>query len=418
MFFGQAWTADPSRDYSRTMKDWIARWRGVPADLRRFFWGTFAFGMGSACFDAVFNNFLHTRFDLSAFSRTFLELPRETPGLLTVVFAALLFFIGSRRRAAWAFVFCAVGLVLMGTLSVHYNLMLIWLFLFSIGQHQWLPLSSSIGMELARAGGDGRRLGQLNAVRNAAAIAGSGLIFLLFWLFPLPLEAGFWVASAIFLLGALILFRLTPDQPQRAKVYWNFPPAYRRFYALTVLYGSRKQIFLTFAPWVLVSVLGQPVTVIAVLLTIGGVLGILFQPLLGHLIDTWGERTVLALEALLLIFVCAAYALGPLFLPQPWAFLVASICFLADQILMSVGMARATYLKKIALTPDDVTPTLTMAVSVDHIFSISIALAGGLLWFAFGFWTVFAFGAVIALVNLWTAWGIKNPRQEVILTAK
>ncbi len=390
------------------MNSLLARWQKVSPDLRRFFWATFLYGLGAAAFDSVFNNFLHSRFDLSAFARTFLEFPRETPGLLTVVFAGMLFFVGSRRRAAWAFVLSAVGLALMGTLSVHYAVMLGWLFLFSVGQHLWLPLSSSIGMELAANGGDGRRLGQLNAVRNAAAIVGSGLVFVLFWLFPLPLEAGFWVASLTFLIGALVLFRLTPDAPQKAQVYWNFPKEYRRFYALTILYGSRKQIFLTFAPWVLVSVLGQPVTVIAILLTTGGVLGIVFQPLLGKAIDAWGEKTVLALEAFLLIFVCAAYALGPLLLSPFWALVVASTCFLVDQILMSVGMARATYLKKIARTPGEVTPTLTMAVSVDHVFSISVALGGGILWFTFGFWTVFLFGACIAALNLFTALGIRE----------
>jgi len=395
------------------MNTFLTRWRSLSPDLRRFFWGTFFFGLGSACFDSVFNNFLHTKFDLSAFGRTFLELPRETPGLLTVVFAALLFFIGSRRRAAWALLLCSGGLALLGTVSPSYAVMLCWLFVFSMGQHLWLPLSSSIGMELATAGGDGKRLGQLNAVRNAASIVGSGLIVVLFGLFPLPLEAGFWVASAVFFAGSMTLFRLTPDKPQKAQVYWNFPKEYRRFYALTVLYGSRKQIFLTFAPWVLVSILGQPVTVIAILLTVGGVLGILFQPWLGKAIDAWGEKTVLALEAFLLIFVCAAYALGPLFLPPFWALIVASTCFLADQILMSVGMARATYLKKIARAPEEVTPTLTTAVSVDHIFSISIALGGGVLWFAFGFWTVFVFGALIASLNLITALGMKMPRLPV-----
>ncbi len=85
----------------------LTRWKALSPDLRRFFLGTFLFGLASACFDSVFNNFLHTRFNLSPFGRTFLELPRETPGLLTVVFAALLFFIGSRRRAAWAFLFCS-----------------------------------------------------------------------------------------------------------------------------------------------------------------------------------------------------------------------------------------------------------------------------------------------------------------------
>ncbi|MEI8095462.1 MAG: hypothetical protein WCG80_14730 [Spirochaetales bacterium] len=387
----------------------LGRWRSVSPDLRRFLLGTFFYGLGSAFFDSVFNNYLHARFDLGALNRTILELPRETPGLLTVVFSALLFFIGSRRRAAWAFALASVGVLLIGTLSASYAVMLGWLFIFSVGQHLWLPLSSSIGMELAASGKDGRRLGQLNAVRNLAAITGSGLVFVAFALFPLPLEAGFWAASAAFAVGAWAMFRLTPDAPRPGRVYWNFPKAYRLYYLLTVLYGSRKQIFLTFAPWVLVSVLGQPVTLIAILLTIGGVLGIVFQPFLGRAIDAWGERVVLFLEAFGLIFVCGAYALGPLLLPHEAAVVVASVCFLLDQMLMSVGMARSTYLKKIALKPDDVTPTLTMATSVDHIFSITVALGGGVLWAVFGFWSVFAFGAVIALINVFATLSIKLP---------
>lgn len=385
-----------------------SRVRGFSPDLKRFFAGTFFFGLGAAAFDAVFNNYLHTRFDLSAFGRTFLELPRETPGLLTVLFSAALFFVGSRRRAAWALAACAAGSLLMGLWSPAYGLLLVWLFLFSLGQHLWLPLSSSIGMELARTGGDGRRLGQLNSVRNFAALLGAAFMAGLFALVPLPLETGFWTASVLFAAGSVVLFRLSPDAPAPARIYWNFPREYRRFYALTVLYGSRKQIFLTFAPWVLVSVLGQPVTVIAGLLTLGGALGLAFQPALGWAIDRWGERAVLAGEAAMLIVVCAAYALAPAFLPREAAVWVTGAGFVIDLLLMSVGMARATYLKKIARHPSEVTPTLTMAVSVDHIFSISVALAGGLVWALYGSWTVFAFGALIAGANLVTALGMKR----------
>jgi len=118
---------------------------------------------------------------------------------------------------------------------------------------------------------------------------------------------------------------------------------------------------------------------------------------------------VLFLEAFSLIFVCAAYAVGPLLLTKPWSVAVAATCFLLDQMLMSVGMARSTYLKKIAVKPEDVTPTLTMAVSVDHVFSISVALGGGVLWAAFGFWSVFVFGAVIALFNVFATLSMRKP---------
>jgi predicted MFS family arabinose efflux permease len=62
-------------------------------------------------------------------------------------------------------------------------------------------------------------------------------------------------------------------------------------------------------------------------------------------------------------------------------------------------MARSTYLKKIAVHPDHVTPTLTMSVSLDHVFSITIALLGGVIWSKWGYQMVFVLGAGIALVN-------------------
>ena len=51
-------------------------------------------------------------------------------------------------------------------------MMAIWLFVYSMGQHMFFPISSTIGMELASKGRTGKRLGQLNAVTNVAKICG------------------------------------------------------------------------------------------------------------------------------------------------------------------------------------------------------------------------------------------------------
>jgi hypothetical protein len=83
--------------------------------------------------------------------------------------------------------------------------------------------------------------------------------------------------------------------------------------------------------------------------------------------------------------------------------LVAGACFVLDQLLMSVGMARATYLKKIAVQPGDVSQTLMMGVSIDHLFSIIVASVGGLIWVHLGYEYVFLLGAAIACVNLVSA---------------
>ena len=78
--------------------------------------------------------------------------------------------------------------------------------------------------------------------------------------------------------------------------------------------------------------------------------------------------------------VCFGYGFAKNLFPLNTAFLIACVCYLLDQMLMSVGMARSTYIKKIALTPGDIQPALTASVTIDHIFSISVALLGGLIW--------------------------------------
>jgi predicted MFS family arabinose efflux permease len=177
-----------------------------------------------------------------------------------------------------------------------------------------------------------------------------------------------------------------------------------------VFYGSRKQLFMTFGPWVLVTIFNQPTQTIATLLTIGGVVGILFQPFLGRAIDRLGERIVLASEAVLLALVCFGYGFAKFMFPEGIAFLITCICFLLDQMSLSFGMARSTYIRKIAHLPDDVQPALTVSVTIDHIFSISIALLGGVIWSVFGFQYVFLLGMFIAVINFFFTLQVRIPQ--------
>jgi predicted MFS family arabinose efflux permease len=202
---------------------------------------------------------------------------------------------------------------------------------------------------------------------------------------------------------------MDPGRAQTAGMHLKLRKEYTLYYILSILFGTRKQIFLTFAPWVLVTVFHKSTAVIATLLTIAGITGILFQPFLGRAIDTLGEKVVLLSEAFLLVFVCLGYGFSKSFFMGDIAFIIVCVCFIADQLLMSVNMARSTYLKKIVLHPDHITPTLTMSVTLDHIFSITIALIGGVIWLKWGYQRVFLLGAGIAIVNLVVALFIKIP---------
>jgi predicted MFS family arabinose efflux permease len=369
-------------------------------------------GFGESIVNSVFNNFLNETFSLSSMQRTFMELPRELPGFSIIFVSAALFFIRTRRLAVVATCIGAVGLVLMAFFSFTFHWMFAWLFIYSLGQHLFMPLNTSIIMELAREGETGKRLGQFNAVRNFSMIIGSFFIVLGFRYLHFNFKISFLMAALFYLLSGLLIFSMPAGKATPPSVHLKFHKEYGLYYWLSILFGTRKQIFLTFAPWVLVTVFHQPTAMLATLLTIAGVAGIVFQPVLGKAIDTLGEKFVLIMEALVLIIVCTGYGYARDLFSEHTAFIIAGTCYIMDQLLMSVNMARSTYLKKIAVHKDHITPTLTMSVSLDHIFSITVALTGGLLWAKWGYQSVFLFGGGIALLNFISALFISIPLKK------
>jgi predicted MFS family arabinose efflux permease len=380
-------------------------------DYKRFLAAVFLFGLATAVINSVLNNFLNETFVMSDFARGFLELPRELPGFLVVFVSAAFFFLTVKRLAAFSHLLAAGGVFLIGRFSANYEIMLLWLFTYSLGQHIFLPLVSGMGMGFAEDGRDGKKLGQINALTNIATIAGSLIIFLGFKFFNFNFEISFTIAAAVFLVSSFLLFIIKKDRAVRAKTKFVFRREYTFYYWLCVLFGTRKQIFLTFAPWVIVTIFGKSTATVAQLMTIGGIVGIAFNPMLGRAVDKLGERFIFICEATLLVFVCLGYAFSRAFFSDDTAFIIASVCFIIDQLLMSVNMARATYVKKIAVRPEDVTQTLTMGVTIDHFFTIAIALISGLVWTKFGYQYVFLIGACIALLNLLSA--IRLPKTGI-----
>ncbi len=393
-----------------------SRIRELPRELVLFIIASFAVGMAASLVDSSLNNFFNDTFSLNGFQRSFLEFPREFPGVITLFVSAALWFLGSRRLGGVAMLLAAVGIFLIGFSSSSYLLMVVFLFIYSMGNHLFMPVATTVGMELASAGKTGRRLGQLNAIRNAATIVGSFIVFIGFKFLKFNYQTSFTIAAIVFLVAAVLMFMMQRKRSARPRTFLKLRKEYSLYYLLSILAGSRKQIFITFAPWVIVTIFNKPTQTLATLYTIGGIIGILFQPFLGKAIDRFGERLVLTTEALTLIFVCLGYGFSRSILPENIAFLVVCGCYLLDQMLFSVSMARSTYMKKIALDPTDIQPALSAAVSIDHVFSIGVALLGGVIWNAFGFQYVFLLGVLIAVLNFFVARHIRLPEPAPALT--
>jgi predicted MFS family arabinose efflux permease len=392
------------------------RLKGMSRDLTLFFIVSFGVALAGSLVDSTLNNYLNDTYTLSGFQRSFLELPRELPGFLVVFVAALLWSLGGRKMGIVALAMYALGVFLIGTISTSYAVIVIFLFIYSMGLHLFMPVQTTMGMELAAEGKTGRRLGQMNSIRNMAVILGSGIVFVGFKYLHLTFTVTFIISAAVLLLAAGMMLTLKHEQVEPQKSYLKLRKEYSLFYILAVLFGSRKQLFITFAPWVIVTIYHQPTQTIATLMVIGGIIGILFQPLLGQAIDKFGERTILMLEALIFVFVCLGYGFSGQLFSEHTAFLITCACYLLDQVLMSVSMARSTYIKKIALQQSDIQPALSASLTIDHLFSISIALLGGVIWSTFGYQYVFLAGTVIAALNFIFASRIRLPASAKVST--
>ena len=66
-----------------------ARITRMPRELKLFAAASLVMGIAYSIYDSTFNNFINVRFQLTGFQLSFLELPRELPGVLCVFVTAL-----------------------------------------------------------------------------------------------------------------------------------------------------------------------------------------------------------------------------------------------------------------------------------------------------------------------------------------
>lgn len=388
----------------------ITKLRGMDRDYLLFLLASIFLGIGQSVDGSTLTNYLKENLHMMIMQRSALEIPRELPGLLIVLVIGSLYALGDIRTAVIANILAALGMFLLGVIPADYTLVVMVIFIYSMGQHMYMPLANSIGMNFAKAGEVGKKLGQMSAVNTAALVVSSAALWALFKFGNISYTTSFAIGAVSFLVAALLLFNIKPIHKHKNIVRYVFRKEYRLYYWLCILYGARKQIFITFGPWVLVDVFKEPVTTMTILFFIISVTGIFVKPLIGYLIDHVGERFVLTAEAIAFFFVCLGYAYtADLFSPSTALFII-NACYVLDQTMNSVGMARATYLKKIAVAPEDVSPTLSLGTSIDHIVTMFLPILGGMVWYNSGpngYKYVFIGGAIIALFNFGSALLIK-----------
>jgi MFS family permease len=200
------------------------------------------------------------------------------------------------------------------------------------------------------------------------------------------------------ILAGLVFLAMRLPGAHLARPKFIFRRKYWLYYTLAFFFGARKQIFITFGPWVLVKIFHQPAYIFAQLWMASAVLGLMFQPALGRAIDRLGERKVLIFDSFMVFAVCMGYGFAQHIHNQTLALWLLYACYIGDQLFFGVEMARDTLMSKLAEKPEHIAPSLSLGISINHAVSMSIPAVGGLVWMAYGYQYVFLGAAGVAVL--------------------
>jgi len=386
--------------------------RTISRDFLFFLIATALLGVTMAIENTSIANRLHEDLGFEIQQRTMLEVPRELPGLLVVFLVGGLAFLGDVKTAAVANIFGGIGLFLFGLVPSGFLPVMATLMIYNTGTHIYMPMQGTISMSFAKDGNIGRRLGQVQSVSMAALILTSGSLILLYRFLEIPFVVSFTVGAIAMILAGVMFFFIGPLQAAPRRKRFVFKKKYKLFYMLCIIFGMRKQITITFVPWLIVRVYDQPVVTITILFFIVSVINIFFRPWLGGFIDCKGERFVLMMEAFLIIVSCLGFAFSRYLFPESVALIVVACCYIIDNLFSGAGMARTTYVKRLSDDPGEVSATLALGISLDHVLSMSVPTVAGILWatnMGQGYVYVFCAGLVIAVLNLLISNRIRVP---------
>jgi len=377
--------------------------------------------LGLALSNDVMSNYFKEAYNVTPYQRGLIEFPRELPGMILIFVVAGLSFLSDIKISIIAQILSILGLLALGILSPSFSFMLLFIFINSLGMHLFFPMQDSIGMSLAEPEALGKRMGQYRGVATAFQMVGAGVVFLGFRLKVFSFETDtkwiFIVSAILFMVVVILLVYLNKamhvegSHPQKIK--FIFRKEYKYYYTLVILYGAQKQMMIVYGPWVLIELLGKRTETIALLGMVGMFIGIFFIPALGRWLDRFGVKKLLYADGLSFIIVYIFYGLlssgyvsGSLGKTGIPVFLAYGL-FILDRMSSQMGIVRTVYLKKIAVDVSDITPTLSLGISMDHIMSITFGVLGGIVWMKFGPQYIFYLAAALSFINIYVASEIK-----------
>lgn len=351
---------------------------------------TVASALGFQGWRTLINNFAVEVGQLSGFEMGLVQSIREIPGFLALLVIYLLLFISEHRLGALSVLIMGLGVGLTGFLPSTSGIILTTLIM-SFGFHYYETVSQSLTLQYFDHATAPLVFGRLRSL-SAATNIGVGLLilFLSIWL---NYTALFVILGAVAVAAGLWCLTQDPSDKelplQRRKMV--FRKKYWLFYVLSLLAGSRRQIFVAFAVFLLVQKFGFSVKEITILFVVNNVVGYFINPLIAKAVNRFGERYVLSFEYATLIGVFLVYAYTDSKL------LVAGM-YILDHLVFNFSMAIRTFFQKIA-DPRDIAPSMAVGFTINHVAAVVIPVLGGMLWLL-DYRIVFFGGVGLAILSL------------------
>ena len=349
----------------------------------------------------LFNNFAVDVAGLNGQNVGIIQSIREIPGFLALLAVFVIMFIKEYRLSALSILILGLGVAMTGLFPSYFGLILTTLIM-SFGFHYYETTNMSLTLQYFDETTSPWVFGKQRSYAAASNIAVGILIYLFVFLFDF---------TKIYLLfGSLIIaaavWGLLQDPSHRATIPQRKKMIVRRkyglFYFLTFMAGARRQIFMAFAVLLMVQKFKYTVQEVTILFVVNNIANYYLSPLIGKSIIRFGERKVLSLEYLSLIFIFVAYAVTG-------SKLIVALLYILDHIFFNFSIAIRTYFQKVG-DPRDVAPSMAVGFTINHIAAVFLPAIGGLLWMI-DYRIPFIGGAIMSLVSLIAVQMIKTPAK-------
>lgn len=354
-----------------------------------------------ATWSALLNNYVIEIAGFTGVEIGWLHTVREIPGFLAIGVILLLLFIREQVLGVVSLILLGCATAVTAYFPSFGGILYVTLFS-SIGFHYFETVNQSLQLQWIDRKRAPQVLGWLVAVGSGASLVAYGLIVATWDVLGLDYNKVYLASGGVTVLIALFCLFAYPqfEAPHPQNKTMVLRRRYWLYYALQLMAGARRQIFVVFAAFMMVEHFGFAVHQVTALFLINFVANMIVGPFVGRWLSRYGERRMFMVEHLGVALVFMAY--GGIY-SFGWGAFIGAALYVIDHLFFAMAFSLKTYFQKIG-DPADMAPTAAVAFTINHIAAVFLPAALGYLWVqspeaVFGLATVMAF-ATLALAFL------------------